>query len=265
MSARVARKIEVRREWETVLAPHKNSVLYLRSVLTWERPIDYVGLVILLALGSWLTYHFEITLLTLFSSLTVAWVLGSYLLDRFNVAIPWGTILPAHYNDPNTDYYTNTVVLLVDVRCNFSEAWDDLIRFRAVNETRFVIQVTLLGSLLAYVGAYLSGDTLFFVTLAYALVIPGIFANSVPQRAYVVIEPHVRVYAEKSVELKNLVLAWVNERIASLTAKKSGASSSSSTSSSSTATESSSSEPASSSSEPAPAAPVTEEEHPKAD
>jgi len=219
MSARIAKKIEVRREWETSLAVFKNPILYLRSVLTWERPIDFGVLVLLTTIGLWAVYSYEVTVVTLVSTLTVLWVVGTWIMERFNMLVPWNAILPPQYSNPSVDYYSEVVGLLVNIRCDWADAYDDLLRFRTVNETRFTIQIAVVGSLLAYLGSYISGSTLIITTLYALLLLPGVLANSIPQRGFVIVEPYIKVYLDKAIEIKNIVVAKINERISASSGK----------------------------------------------
>jgi len=219
MSQRIAKKIETRREWEANLTPFKNPLLYLRSVLTWQRPIDFGVLLVLVTIGLWAVYSYEVTVVTLLSVITVVWVVATWGMERFNVFVPWNNILPPQYNNPIAEYYSEAVGLLVNIRCDWADAWEDLMRFRTVNETRFVIQVAVVGSLLAWIGSYISGSTLIITTLYFLLVLPGVLANSIPQRGFVIVEPYIKVYLDKAIDIKNLVVAKVNERISSATNK----------------------------------------------
>lgn len=213
MSARIARKSEVRRQWEASLSPIKNVVLYERSVLTWERPIDFGVLLVLVTLGIWAVYSYEITVLTLVSSLAVLWAVSTYAMERFNVLIPWNNILPPKYRDPNADYFVEVVGILASIRCDISDSWEDLKSLRTVNETRFVLQLTIAGVLLAYLGTIFSGHTLIITTVYLLLIIPGIFANRIPQKAFVVVEPYIKVYLDKALAVKDMVVAKINEKI----------------------------------------------------
>jgi hypothetical protein len=214
MSARQARNIEVRRAWEASLSPLKNAVLYGRSVLTWERPIDFGLLLVLVSVGIWAIYSYEVTVLTLLSSLLVAWALLTYAMERFNVLIPWQNILPPKYTkDPQVDYFGHAVTLIANIRCDISDSWEDLKSLRAVNETRFVLQFTLAGVFLAYLGTLISGHTLVISILYVLLIFPGIIANSIPQKGFVIIEPYVKVYLDKALALKDQLVAKISERI----------------------------------------------------
>jgi len=218
-SARIAKKIEVKHAWEASLSPFKNPLLYFRAVLTWQRPIDFGVLLVLVTIGLWAVYSYEITVLTLVSTLTVAWVVGTFLMERFNVLVPWAAILPPQYASNSDEYYSQVVNILVNIRCDWSDAWEDLATFKAVNETRYVIQVAAVGVFLAYIGTYISGSTLIILALYVVFLIPGILANSIPQRAFVIVEPYIKVYLDKVIELKNIVVYKINERINSAQGK----------------------------------------------
>jgi len=212
-SARIAKKIEVKHAWEASLSPFKNPLLYLRSVLTWQRPIDFGVLLVLVTIGLWAVYSYEVTVLTLVSTLTVVWVVATYLMERFNVFVPWAAVLPPQYSSNSEQLYSEIVGILVNIRCDWADAWEDLATFKAVNETRYVLQVAAVGSVLAYFGTYISGSTLLITTLFVVLLIPGVLANSIPQRAFVVVEPYVKVYLDKAIATKDMVVAKINERM----------------------------------------------------
>jgi len=168
----------------------------------------------LTTIGLWALYSYEVTILTFASLLTVTWAVLSFLMERFNVFIPWHAVLPPKYNDPSsTDYFAEVVGLLAGIRCDFTDTWEDLQSFHAMNEARFVAQITVVGIVVAYFGSFISGSTLLISSLYILLLLPGILANSVPQRAFVVVEPYVKVYLDKAITLKNVAVAKINERI----------------------------------------------------
>lgn len=212
-SARIEKKIATKHAWEASLSPFKNPLLYLRAVLTWQRPIDFGVLLALVTIGLWAVYSYEVTVLTLFSSLTVAWVVSTYLMERFNVLVPWAAVLPPQYASNADEYYGQIVGILVNIRCDWADAWEDLATFKAVNETRYVLQVAAVGAFLAYLGTYISGSALVILTLYFFLILPGTLANSIPQRGFVIVEPYIKVYLDKALEIKDLVVAKINERI----------------------------------------------------
>jgi len=218
-SPRIAKRIEIKHAWEASLSPFKNPLLYLRSVLTWQRPIDFGVLLVLVTIGLWAVYSYEVTVLTLVSTLTVVWVVATYLMERFNVLVPWAAILPPQYASSSDELYSQVVGILVNIRSDWSDAWEDLATFKAVNETRYVLQVAAVGSFLAYFGTYISGSTLIILTLYIVLLLPGTLANSIPQRGFVIVEPYIKVYLDKALQIKDLVVSKINERINSAQGK----------------------------------------------
>jgi hypothetical protein len=103
--------------------------------------------------------------------------------------------------------------LLANIRCDIADSWEDLKSLRTVNETRFVLQFTLVGVFLAYFGTLISGSTLLISILYFSLILPGVFANRIPQKGFVIIEPYVKVYLDKALALKDQVMAKINEKI----------------------------------------------------
>lgn len=105
-------------------------------------------------------YSYEVTVLTLVSLIAVVWVVSTYLMKRFNFIVPWAQVLPPQYAtdlryapnkfihilfvlicDDSAQYYSEIVGLLVDIRCDWADAWADLWTLKSVNENRFVLQV----------------------------------------------------------------------------------------------------------------------------
>jgi len=236
MSGRPEKRIALKKEMDASLSGYKNPLLYVSSVLTWKRPIDFGVLLVLVSLGLWLVSIYDVTILTLFSSLLVLVSAASFALERSNFNIPWGTILPPDYA-ADEKYYDQVIILLVYIRSGFGEAWEDLKTFHAVNETRFTLQVVIVGSIVAYVGTYVSGYTVLITLLYLSLIAPGLVANSIFQRGFVIVEPYLQVFLDKVAEIKALVLAKFNERFASKSAAAAPSQSSSEDSSSASTTD----------------------------
>jgi len=211
MSGRPEKRIALKKELDASLAAYKNPLLYASSVLTWRRPIDFGVLLVLVSVGIWLVFLYDVTVLTVASSLAVLITGVTFALERANFNIPWATILPPDYT-ADDKYYDQVIILLVYIRSGFGEAWEDLKTFHAVNETRFVLQVVVVGSILAYVGTYVSGYTVLITLLYLSLIAPGIVANNIFQRGFVIVEPYVQVFLDKAVEIKALLVAKFNER-----------------------------------------------------
>jgi len=224
MSARIAKRIEIKHQWEASLSPFKNPLLYLRSVLTWQRPIDFGVLLVLFTIGLWAVYSYEVTVLTLVSLIAVTWVVSTFLMKRFNFIVPWNAVLPPQYaTDLSAQYYSEIVGLLVDIRCDWADAWSDLWTLKSVNENRFVLQVGVTGVVLAYFGTFISGDALVIITLYILLLIPGTLANSIPQKGFVIVEPYIKVYLDKALVVKDKVVGIINERINAASGKPAAA------------------------------------------
>eukprot|EP01111_Echinosteliopsis_oligospora_P012244 TRINITY_DN416_c0_g1_i1.p1 TRINITY_DN416_c0_g1~~TRINITY_DN416_c0_g1_i1.p1 ORF type:complete len:255 (+),score=53.23 TRINITY_DN416_c0_g1_i1:57-821(+) len=218
-STRISRKMyreETKRSWENKLQPYKDAVLYFRSVLVWQRPIDFGVLLAVITLSVWLFFNLKYTVLTMASTLLALWTVGSFVKDRANYKIPFDGLLPPSYREPTNDYFGEAVGMLVQLRYAVGDAIESLLEFRASNPPRFAIQMTLACILIAYIGSFASGSVFFLLGIYAILLTPGIIANSVPSKSYAVIEPYVKVYVEKLLVLKDKALVQINQRLSGI-------------------------------------------------
>lgn len=117
------------------------------------------------------------------------------------------------FSNSNVDHFGDIVGFLVQIRFAVVDTLEELQRFRAANPTRFVLQITASGLLVAYLGSFVSGQFL-FVTLIYALLLlPGAVSNGVPERVYVIAEPHIKVLKEKLGILLQGLLQQVEQQL----------------------------------------------------
>jgi len=211
-SGRMAKKTELKRKWEDRLKNYREPILYLRSILTWKRPIDFGVLVVLVTLSLWLYFSIETTVVTLASLFVVAWTLVSGLFSVAAVKIPWHLVV-AQEQASNVDYFGDVIGFFVQVRFALADTVEDMQRFKAANPTRFVLQITVSGLLLAYLGSFVSGQFLIIALIYALLLLPGAVANGVPERIAAVTEPHIKVYREKITALLSKLMQQVDQQI----------------------------------------------------
>lgn len=210
-SGRMSKKVELKRKWEDRLKDYKEPILYARSVLIWKRPIDYGVFLSLVTLVIWFYLSIETTAVTLASLFVVLWTLVSWAISVASFRVPWNALVPQEPS--NADHFGDIIGFFVQVRFAVVDTIEDMQRFRAANPTRFVLQITVSGLLLAYIGSLVSGQFL-LVALIYALLLlPGAVANGVPERVAAVAEPHIKVYREKLAALLSGVLQQVDQQL----------------------------------------------------
>eukprot|EP01110_Echinostelium_bisporum_P012420 TRINITY_DN699_c0_g1_i1.p1 TRINITY_DN699_c0_g1~~TRINITY_DN699_c0_g1_i1.p1 ORF type:complete len:246 (+),score=96.74 TRINITY_DN699_c0_g1_i1:45-782(+) len=213
---RLAKRTEAQKELEVRLNESRNLVLYAHAVLTWRRPIDFGVLIATVLLALWFYAKTETTLITILSLLVVTWVSISWVILNFNVAIPWETLtslLPAEYKDTNAKHYQEAINFFVRSRYGVTDSIDDIKAFQQGSNGLFSAQVVAVGLLTAFLGSFMSGFKVTVIFVFTLLLTPGIIANSIPSKAYSVIEPYVQVYVAKALVLKDKLIAMVNEKL----------------------------------------------------
>jgi hypothetical protein len=94
------------------------------------------------------------------------------------------------------DYYGEVIGIFVSFKYLLVDAVEHLQRVRTSNPTSFIVQTTLYGALLAFLGSYFSGLWIFIITLYSLVLLPGIIANRIPAKVYVAVEPYAQVFLE---------------------------------------------------------------------
>jgi len=201
-SGRLAKKVETKRKWEEVLIDYKDPIIYLRYVFVWERPIDFGLFIALVTFGFWFYFTTETTVLSMVGSSIVAWALGSFLTMTANFKVPWNTLVPPQRLQDATgnpvDYYGEVIGVLVSLKYALVDFFENIGRVRITNPTSFIVQTTLFGAMLAFLGSYVSGQVLFFLTFYTILLLPGIIANRIQTKVYSIIEPYIQAVVDKS-------------------------------------------------------------------
>jgi len=217
------RKVETKRNWEGALRPYENHIRYLKRVLSWERPIDFGVLIALVTLSLWFALSIESTLITIVATTSVAYFVTLWILANSSIKIPWNSVLPPTDPDNHADL-EEVLGLLVNVRYAVTDAVDELARFRAINQTRFVLQFTAVGLTIAYFGSFISGQNLFILVLYTLLLVPGAVNKGLFKKAEVAAEPYIRLAKQKFAEFyaiaqQKLGLAKARAEVAIDTAK----------------------------------------------
>jgi len=212
-SGRMAKKVELRRKWEDNLKDYKDPILYARSVIIWQRPIDSGVLFTIIGISFWLYFTIDYTLVTIASLAIVAWALLSWLISATNFRFPWQLLVPPESQTGNVDHFGEVVALFVKVKFALVDAIEEMQRFKAANPNRFVVQVVVSGLLLSWLGSFISGQFLLITTIYSVLLLPGALANGVPARVATLAEPHVKVYREKAGVVLNNLIQQVDQQI----------------------------------------------------
>jgi len=201
-SGRLAKKVETKRRWEELFIDYKEPIVYFRYVFVWERPVDFGLLLALVTFGFRFYFKTETTVLSMIGSLIVAWALGLFLTLTSNFKIPWASLVPPQRQQEASgnpvDYYGEVIGFFVSLKYALVDFIENSGRIRATNPTAFIVQTTLFGALLAFLGSYVSGAVLFFLTFYTILLLPGIIANRIPSKVVTIVEPHVRAYLDKA-------------------------------------------------------------------
>jgi len=201
-SGRLAKKVETKRKWEEALIDYKDPIVYLRYVFVWERPVDFGLFLALVTFGFRFYFTTETTVLSMVGSLIVAWALGSFLTMTANFKVPWASLVPPQRSQEATgnpvDYYGEVIGFFVSLKYALLDFFENMSRVRTTNPTSFIVQTTLFGALLAFLGSYVSGLVLYFFAFYITLLLPGIIANKIPSKVYSVIEPHLHTVIDKT-------------------------------------------------------------------
>jgi len=166
-------------------------------VLIWQRPIDFGVFLLLVTLSLWFYFSIETTVVTLASILVVIWTLVSSVLNAISFKFPWHVVLAPHETSGSVDLFADVIAWFVNLRFAITDTIEDMHRFKAANPTRFGVQIVVSGIVLAYFGSFISGQSLFIISLYSVLLVPGALANGVPEKVAVIVEPHIKVYREK--------------------------------------------------------------------
>jgi ribosomal protein L12E/L44/L45/RPP1/RPP2 len=223
----MSKKVEIKRKWEDNLKEYKDPILYARSVLIWKRPIDFGVFLSLISLALWFLCTTEMTVVTLASLCVVGWAVLSWLVVVTSFRFPWSSLVPQSQEaSSNVDHFGDVIGFFVQVRFALVDTLEDMQRFRAANPTRFVLQITGSGLILAYIGTLISGQFLLVAFIYAVLLLPGAVANGVPERVAAVAEPHVKVYREKITAILTNIMQQVDQQIKKTKHTPSGASAS---------------------------------------
>jgi len=179
---------------------YKDPIVYLRYVFVWERPVDFGLFLTLVTFAFRFYYSTETTVVSMIGSSIVAWAIGSFLTMTANFKVPWASLVPPQKSQEATgnpvDYYGEVIGFFVSLKYALVDFFEHLARIRSTNPTSFIVETTLFGALLAFVGSYVSGQFLFFISFYATLLLPGIIANKIPSKVYVALEPSLHAYLE---------------------------------------------------------------------
>jgi len=211
-SGRMAKKVELRRKWEDSLKDYQEPILYTRSVITWQRPIDLGVLLVAIAISFWLYTTVDYTLVTIVSLGIVSWAVLSWLILVTAFKFPWHLVIQSESAN-NVDHFGEVVAFFVQVKFALVDAIEELQRFKAANPNRFVLQIVVSGLLVAWLGSFLSGQLLLITIIYSLLLLPGALANGVPARVATLAEPHVKVYRERAGVVLSSLIQQVDQQI----------------------------------------------------
>jgi len=211
VSSRLAKKIETKRKWEAQLKPYEQPVKYFRSVLYWDRPIDFGVLITAITVILWFIISSAMSVITMVSLSVVTYFSSTWLANNLNVRFPWSSLV-----DPssNPNHFDEVLELFVSIKFAVVEAIENCQRFRATNPARFVLQVTIAGLVVAYLGSWISGLTLFLMLVYSLLLLPGTLANDVPGKVFPLIEPYIGTFLKLAKDQYDAVLVAARRRMA---------------------------------------------------
>jgi hypothetical protein len=189
---RLASRTEFRLKLEKVLEPYKNHILLFDSILLWEKPALFVGLLVGVQIAFWLNC-FLLQRLSIVTLVSLA-VGASILLVKFSKFLPLKVSepekvagrAPRHEYDDILNFISAIYFLVV-------ESIDDA-KNQLQNSSDFSYAAKLGGVVVffAILGAIFSTWTLLWIAVNIFLIAPGFFANAVHKRIYAISEPHLQ-------------------------------------------------------------------------
>jgi hypothetical protein len=212
-NVKLSKRTETKRKWEVWLKEYEGPIKYLRCVLIWQRHIDFAVLFVAVSLIIWFLLSVEMTVVTMLSLGIVAWVIGGWLASTMNFNISWHSLVPAEDPSTNQDHFTAVVAHLVNIKFAFTDAWEDIQRFRATSHARFVMQVTVVGLVVAWIGSFIPGYVLAILLVYFLLFLPGVLHNAVHHRAAAAAAPHIAVVRAKAEEHIRTAMTQARQRI----------------------------------------------------
>eukprot|EP01112_Ceratiomyxa_fruticulosa_P017688 TRINITY_DN5560_c0_g1_i1.p1 TRINITY_DN5560_c0_g1~~TRINITY_DN5560_c0_g1_i1.p1 ORF type:complete len:244 (+),score=29.86 TRINITY_DN5560_c0_g1_i1:203-934(+) len=218
-SNRLARKADTKNRLEIKLKEYELPIRYLRSVVIWQRPIDFGVLLALLWTVFWVYSYLDMTVLTMVSLFTVFYVLFEFAIYSVNVVIPWNQLVPPTDVSNSTAQLDQVIALIVNTRFFLSDAFEDIKAFRITSPAKYAIQVIFVNLLLAWIGSLASGFWLLFILSTTLLLIPGVISNGIPALVYQKAEPYLLLVKGIVTEKLTIVLEFIQLKIAQITAK----------------------------------------------
>lgn len=218
-SNRLARKADSKNRLEIKLKEFELPIRYIRSVLIWQRPIDFGVLLGLLWVAFWVYSYLDLTVLTIVSLFTVFYVLFEFLLYSINLVIPWNQLVPAADVSNSTAQLDQVIGLIVNTRFLLSDAFEDIKVFRITSPAKYSLQMIFVGLLFAWIGSLASGFWLLFILSTAILLAPGVSSNGIPTLLYQKAEPSLLLVKGLVSEKVAVVLEFIQLKVAQITAK----------------------------------------------
>jgi len=159
-STRLAKKAESKNRLEQKLKEYELPIRYLRSVLIWQRPIDFGVFLGLSWSLFWIYSYLDMTVLTIVSLVTVFYVLFEFVLNSFN--IPWTQFVPPSDPANTAAQFDQVIGFMINARFLLSDAIEDIKIFRISSPAKYSLQVIFVGLLFAWIGSLASGFWLLF-------------------------------------------------------------------------------------------------------
>jgi len=218
-SNRLARKAETKNRLEIKLKEYELPIRYIRSVLIWQRPIEFGVLLALWWASFWLYSYLDMTVLTFTSLFTVFYVLFEFIFYSVNVVIPWNQLVPPADVSNSTAQLDQVIGFIVNTRFLLSDAFEDIKVFRITSPAKYALQMILVGLLFAWIGSLASGFWLLFILSTAVLLVPGVTSNGIPSLVYQKAEPYLLLVKGIISEKLTIVLEFIQLKIAQITAK----------------------------------------------
>jgi len=169
---------------ELTLKDYQYFLLYLRSILLFERPLEGVTII----LGTHFLLWYVVSQLNYASwvALSLAiYLVGVWVVDAVSVSIPWERWLQRHttalsQNHAKSLTYTELIQEISCVTQIVNNIWMAIIAVRNLNKEKFTVYTTFILLMVAYVGTFASGFGLLYITVYAFLLLPALCVYHIP-------------------------------------------------------------------------------------
>ncbi|EFA80352.1 hypothetical protein PPL_07185 [Heterostelium album PN500] len=179
MSSPLIKKQLIKKQLEDCLNDYKDLIKYLRSVLLWHRPIDLGILILSVSALLWYSRNFSLSVIT-----SIFTAIPLYLFITIIAKQPiLNLISMVQPKDISNEAYDEVINILTAAKYSVSEDINELYKLKQLSPIKFFIQISIVCAVIAFLGCYISGYTLF--------VIAGFISNKHHESIVAIVGPHI--------------------------------------------------------------------------